>query len=238
MYDDIKYGCFSNIYFNFYLIEIILSIFKNTIYKTLGGRIMKKFFTIVTVALLSISILFIGTDNASAATSKDSKNKKLDLEFLQEEYLKNIRKKHPKAVYVDITPEEYIESLKPSSELRTIMGPAPALTLLETVAAVSTKYPTYEFFSELQLSSVYDHGGEQFYIVTEEHGYGYSRFAKFNGVALTQAKSAFIDFEGDTIVDGWHIWWDASGNEVGQFTYQNTSTNYPWNTMSDSIYIK
>ena len=32
--------------------------------------------------------------------------------------------------------------------------------------------------------------------------------------------------------------WDASGQQNGQFKYQNTSTNAPWNTLSTSLNIK
>lgn len=76
------------------------------------------------------------------------------------------------------------------------------------------------------------------YIVTAELGYGYTQIAKFNGSNLTELQSEFIDLDGDTIVDGWYTWWDASGNESGSFNYQNTSTNSPWKTMYDTMNIK
>lgn len=34
----------------------------------------------------------------------------------------------------------------------------------------------YEYFSPNQLSSVYDHGGDELYVVTEELGYGHIRY--------------------------------------------------------------
>lgn len=83
-----------------------------------------------------------------------------------------------------------------------------------------------------------DHGGEELYIVTAELGYGHVRTAKINGVNLKEYDRLHIDTNGDTIVDGWYIFWNASGHENGTFTYQNISSNAPWNTMSDNMYIK
>lgn len=47
-----------------------------------------------------------------------------------------------------------------------------------------------------------------------------------------------IDINGDRTVDGWEYKWDASGQQNGQFKYQNTSTNAPWNTLSTTLNIK
>lgn len=74
--------------------------------------------------------------------------------------------------------------------------------------------------------------------MTAELGYGHVRTAKINGVHLKEYDRLPIDTNGDTIVDGWYILWHASGYENGAFTYQNTSSNAPWNTMSDNMYIK
>ncbi|WP_223156874.1 DUF4879 domain-containing protein [Thermosediminibacter oceani] len=59
-----------------------------------------------------------------------------------------------------------------------------------------------------------------------------------NGYLLDSIKSQAIDVDNDSIIDGWFYWWDASGYEQGNFSYENTSSNYPWNKMTDSIYIK
>ncbi|MBB6215158.1 hypothetical protein HNQ80_001247 [Anaerosolibacter carboniphilus] len=119
-----------------------------------------------------------------------------------------------------------------------LMAPAPPLTYLQVYAAISSKHPTYEYFSENQLSSIEDHGGDEMYIVTVELGYGHTQFAKMGNVLLNVVQSEAIDLDNDSIIDGWFYWWDASSYESGNFTYQNTSSNYPWNTMSDAIYIK
>lgn len=45
---------------------------------------------------------------------------------------------------------------------------------------------------------------------------------------LTQVQQQAINNNG--IVIGYFRWWDASGYQGGQFTYQNTFSNYPYNT--------
>ena len=198
---------------------------------------MKKIFTVFTLALLSISLLFTGTENASAVT-EESLSKDLKIEFLKEQLLESIKSDYPNATFIDLTTEEYNKLQEQQGRSVGIMAPAPPLSYLEVYAAISSNYPNYEYFGANQLSSVQDHGGAELYIVTAELGYGHIRTAKLNGASLSEYTSQFIDLDGDTIIDGWFIWWDASGYESGTFTYQNISTNYPWNTMSDSIYIK
>lgn len=77
------------------------------------------------------------------------------------------------------------------------------------------------------------------YVVTAELGYGgTSQNAKIdNGPFLKKIQTQSIDLDGDTIVDGWFYWSDASGYDSGRFTYEDTSIVYPWNTMFDSINI-
>ncbi len=117
-------------------------------------------------------------------------------------------------------------------------APAPPLTDLQVYAACSTNHPAYEYFSSNQFSSVYNHGGGEMYIVTYEIGIGHNRIAKMNGQTLQSVAYQAIDLNGDTIIDGWIYYWDASAFENGNFTFQCTSLNSPWNTMSDSMYIQ
>ena len=76
------------------------------------------------------------------------------------------------------------------------------------------------------------------HIVTKEIGYGYSRYATMNGSNLKLIRIDPIHLDADRIVDGWMCYWDASGHQGGMFKYKNTSCNYPWNTLYDSINIK
>lgn len=193
---------------------------------------MKKFLALAAGAALSLS-LFAGGENASA--NSEGAIDSLQLNLFKEHVLESIKGEYPNAQFIDVTAEE----LQKQEEVKFgVRAPAPPLSSLEVYAAISTQHQNYEYFSPNQLSSVYDHGGTELYIVTEELGYGHIRYAKFNGVNLKELQREHIDFNGDTIVDGWYIWWDASGNDSGTFNYQNTSTNFPSNTMSDSIFIK
>lgn len=194
---------------------------------------MKKILTTAALGVLSVSMLFTGT-NATASTVLEGSNEQSKNEFLKGQLLENIKIEYPNAQYIDLTEKE----LQKQEEVKVgIRASAPPLNQLEVYAAVSTQQ-TYEYFSQNQLSSVYDHGGAELYIVTEEIGYGHIRSAKFNGNKLSQYMQEHIDYNGDSIVDGWYVWWNASGYENGTFNYQNTSTNFPGNTMTDSIFIK
>lgn len=194
--------------------------------------IMKKVFTMAMAGVLSVSMLFIGVAEASVSEVSSVAIKK---EFLKEQLLENIKVEYPNAQFIDLTDEELQKQEEVNQGIR---ASAPPLRSLEVYAAISTQHQSYEYFNPNELSSVYDHGGDELYVVTEELGYGHIRYATFDGVNLSQYMKEHIDLNGDNIVDGWYIWWDASGNDNGQFTYQNTSTNFPGNTMFDSIFIK
>ncbi|QTM99571.1 DUF4879 domain-containing protein [Sediminibacillus dalangtanensis] len=203
---------------------------------------MRKVLNITLTALLFIP-LFIGTEKASAASpSGQVVNTPTELskkEAFKQHVLENLKDDYPNAQFLDKNTRE--DELYQKQEMISgvnITASAPPLTSLEVYAAISSNYPEYEYFSSNQLSSVQDHGGEELYIVTAELGYGFQRNAAFNGRQLSEIDRENIDLEGDSIVDGWFIWWDASGNENGLFTYENTSTNSPWNTMFDRMNIK
>lgn len=197
---------------------------------------MKKILTLAAGAAISLS-LFAGTEKTSASSEETINS--LEIEAFKEHTLKLLQEDYPNAQFIDLSPEEFEQqqNLKNISNI-TPYASAPPLEYLEVYAAWSTNNGGYEYFSPNQLSTVQDHGGTELYIVTAEIGYGHIRTTKINGNKLTELQRQYIDLEGDTIVDGWYIWWDASGNESGTFTYQNTSTNSPWNTMSDNMYIK
>lgn len=119
----------------------------------------------------------------------------------------------------------------------SIQASAPPLTYLEVYAVISSQHPTYEYISQNQFSTVNDHGGAEMYVVTVELGYGGSRVAQMNGGYLSEIQNqAIVDSSGAIV--GWYRWWNASGYQNGYFTYQSTSLNYPWNTMSDALSVK
>lgn len=163
----------------------------------------------------------------------------LQVNSFKEHVLESIKSDYPNAQFVDITPEEYEQQKKISNTLSvTPYASAPPLSYVEVYAAWSTNYGAFEYFNPNQLSSNIDHGGEELVIVTAELGYGYLRKATMNNANLTQIDNQYIDLNGDNIVDGWYIFWDASGYENGSFYYENKSTKSPWNKMFDSMYIK
>ncbi len=135
---------------------------------------------------------------------------------------------------IPIVQEEKVNN----NNIVTPMGPAPPLTYLQVRAAISTNYPQFEFFEPHQLSSIQDHGGQELYVITYQIGYSNYKFAEMNGALLDLVKIENVDLNGDSIIDGFYYWWDASEFESGDFTYKATSSNYPWNTMSDRIYIR
>lgn len=173
------------------------------------------------VMILSLVVcLFFSSAFASAAELTPEKDFSLELPKIQD--LSNIMDN---------------SHAKQTDNNAVLRGSAPPLTDLFIYAAISSNYPQYEYFSRNQLSSVQDHGGAELYIVTYERGYGKNRFARMNGDLLDMHQWLWFDDNGDYVNDGVYIWWDASGYPYGTFTYESTSSNYPYNRMSDSIYI-
>ncbi|MGF7058512.1 DUF4879 domain-containing protein [Brassicibacter mesophilus] len=119
-------------------------------------------------------------------------------------------------------------------------APAAPFTDVMVYAVGSEQYGDYEYIDYNQFTTLEDHGGTPFYIVTADFGYSRqsSRIAKLNGIKLNLVYTDYVDTNGDSIVDVFLYYWDASGQTGGNFTYQATSENYPWNTYSDSIIIK
>lgn len=102
----------------------------------------KTFLITVFIAILSISMLNVGTTNASAKTSNNT-SQKFGIKKLQAKFLKDLRIKYPNATVV--SPEK-LKKQKNKHKLTT-MGSAPALSYLEVYAAISTNYPEYEYFT-------------------------------------------------------------------------------------------
>lgn len=120
----------------------------------------------------------------------------------------------------------------------THAAPAPPLSYLQVLAVQSANSPFWEYPPSSQFTTTVDHGGSWLLIATEEYGYGQSRIAKFNGVTVPQHSSQALTDSGGTII-GWIRTWRVTGPITsGQFTYQSTSINSPWNTMSDWINVK
>lgn len=124
-------------------------------------------------------------------------------------------------------------------------APAPPLSLLEVLLVGSPDAalqgaadlgPGYEAVEQFQLLTDYDHGGAWIDIITAELGYGQVRIAKMAGSLISERGNEPIVSGG--VIIGWYRFWDASGFSGGRFTYQSTSINFPFNTMSDWINIR
>jgi hypothetical protein len=136
---------------------------------------------------------------------------------------------------------------------------APALSYLQVSFIYSTNYETqypstlgFEPVAGSQAITTGDHGGAELFVVTDELGYGNNPVATWNGGQVSLATNVGQDTicvnwartgydipckAGQTVV-GWRKYWDFSGYQSGIFTYQNQSTNSPWNTMYDSMSIR
>jgi len=110
---------------------------------------------------------------------------------------------------------------------------------MRVVAVASQRYPQYEMILANQFTTKYDQGGSYLIVVTEEIGYANppTRLARFNGVKMTLGLQESL-LSGRTVI-GWRNYWLYSASFTsGTFTYQATSINSPWNTMSTWITIR
>lgn len=109
------------------------------------------------------------------------------------------------------------------------LGPAPNLSMIETVAVCSDqfymRYYPYECEGVSGLYSTYaDHGGAWMQIITDELGYRNWGMATMNGVPLQEIYSVPIVDSYRNVV-GYRRWWLADGFQSGTFYYRATSIN-------------
>lgn len=125
-------------------------------------------------------------------------------------------------------------------------APAPPLSYLQ-IRYVGSSTQGWEPIPDGAFSTTLDHGGPQMRVLTVEVGYGTSRFARMNGTLLPSSANYQTDAfcssnfltpcqPGQTIV-GYTRYWNVDGYAGGTFSYQSTSINSPFNTMSDSLNI-
>lgn len=132
---------------------------------------------------------------------------------------------------------QYIMDAEQQEPVVQPKAPAPALTSFKLYAIYSEKAGE-EIISQsssfMQVGSTLDHGGTWFQAITVEVGYAKTRFAYFNNIQMTLTDIAPLDFDNDSIVDGYLCLWTYEGSEyeAGTFTANSTSANSPWNTMS------
>lgn len=167
---------------------------------------------------------FSGTSFAQQKTDDTANENSIKKETLSA--FENFKKEYPDA-----------KIIYPSTSGFTALAPAPPLTAMWVDQVGSTNYGGWEYVRN-KYTTTGDHGGAELYVYTYERGYASSRLAQMNSGTLKQWDYQLIDENGDSIIDGFFIGWDACGYESGQFTYQARSSNSPWNTMSTWINIK
>ncbi len=142
-------------------------------------------------------------------------------------------------------------SPRPMASVIVPFSPAPPLSEIAMEAVGSTNCG-WEFMTTIpQFSTTCDHGGAQLLTVTVEIGYGDVPVAAFNSSVLSSSANyatSNLCFDssgeltdscvaGETVV-GFEKGWNVSGNQSGQFSYQDTSINSPFNTISTFINIR
>jgi len=128
------------------------------------------------------------------------------------------------------------------------MAAAPGLSYLQIHHVKSQSYPyQWEFVPVSTLRTVNDHGGSWLRVATVEVGYGSHPIGRMNGAVLpASANYQTVPFctsnyalpcsPGQTVI-GFVRYWNLDGYQNGIFSYQNTSTNYPYKTLSDRLTI-
>lgn len=127
---------------------------------------------------------------------------------------------------------------------------APPITLVQVAQVASSNVPNGELISANQISTALDEGGAILRVWTNELGIGGNPVATMNGAVLPSSAllatfnicqnfSGSLEFTcaaGESIV-GFQKIWSLNGSQSGRFTYQNTSVNSPFNTLSTAINI-
>ena len=127
---------------------------------------------------------------------------------------------------------------------------AGSLTYLQ-ISYVGSSNAGWEYVEGYPVATNLDHGGPLLRIVTDELGYGGNPVPLFNGGTWPLTSNYYtqpicVDAYGyytlscsaGQSIAGWRKYWSLDGYQNGWFSYQNTSTNSPWNTMSDSMNIR
>ncbi|HLJ86176.1 MAG TPA: DUF4879 domain-containing protein [Candidatus Angelobacter sp.] len=119
----------------------------------------------------------------------------------------------------------------------TDLGPAPAGQVL------------CEQINSGQVGTVNHQGGAQEFVVEQELGYGANPVATMNGVVLSSSllttSNICQDFSGNLtfncqpgeVIVGFQHVYNTASFQNGRFTYQNTSINAPFNTLSTFIQV-
>jgi hypothetical protein len=128
-------------------------------------------------------------------------------------------------------------------------APAPGLTSARIYAVGSTSCGWEYINGNGSGSTSCNHGGGELRVAIMEIGYGSNPIASMNGgqlprsarysstgICVTGTQYTWPCKAGQTIV-GWLDEYNVDGYDSGQFKYQNTSTNAPYNTVYTQINV-
>lgn len=135
---------------------------------------------------------------------------------------------------------EDVASMMESASIQgsnSVNASAPPLTEFYIYGVYSENQPDGERIqrsgSFYQTATMLDHGGSWLIVITIEVGYAGSRFAYFKNSPMKLADKDPLDFDGDSIIDGYACYWLYEGDFTnGMFRANSKSANSPWNTMS------
>jgi hypothetical protein len=130
-------------------------------------------------------------------------------------------------------------------------APAPPISQVAVLAVGSSQAGGWEYMAAPgQLTTMLDHGGSELRVVVRQIGYGGIPIGSLWGSVLpvgTQYMSERLCVDGggytqdcqpgQTIV-GWLYYFNLDGVQEGEFGFQNTSLNAPFNTAWTSIRIR
>lgn len=126
-------------------------------------------------------------------------------------------------------------------------GKAPPISSLVITAVASEDHPDGEIIERNQKSTMLSHGGSYIFVTSVEIGYGTSLYATINGnklpsSSIIQTIPLCLDSSNKPApcrrnqkIIGFARTWDVK--EKGQFTFQLSSINFPYNTESIDIFI-
>lgn len=130
-------------------------------------------------------------------------------------------------------------------------APAPPISQVAVLAVGSSQAGGWEYMtSPGQLSTALDHGGSELRVVVRQIGYGGSPIGSLRGSALPggaqyMTERLCVDGSGYTqqcqpgqTIVGWLYYFNLDGAQDGDFGFQNTSLNAPFNTAYTAIHIR
>lgn len=130
------------------------------------------------------------------------------------------------------------------------LGPGAPLTYLSVSSVISSTVPNGELIRQGQVKTTKHYGGSHLYVTTIELGYGSNLITRMNGYNVPI--SELIDVlplcykpgggiepcTNGAIAAGFRRTWNVSNYGNGEFTYQLTSINYPYDSKTTTLEIQ